>query len=145
MNTTVYEIQMAQSTEQILACFDLLKVLRPHIQKEGFVERIRTQETEGFHLAFISDDDGVKSVAGYRVATFLAWGKVLYIDDLITSPEARGIGFGTHLLKWLKSQATALGCDGMHLDAGINGVEAHRLYLNMGLKINCLHLSMDFE
>lgn len=145
MSTTVYEIQLAQSDEQILGCFDLLKLLRPSIEKEGFVERIRAQEKEGYHLAYISDGVEVRSVAGYRIATFLAWGKILYIDDLVTSPEARGIGFGTHLLKWLMGEAKEKECQGIHLDTGINRIEAHRLYLNLGMKINCLHLSMDFE
>src|SRR6188768_873935 len=135
MSTTAYEIQAAQSEEQILLCFDLLKILRPDLELTGFVERVRLQEQEGYHLIFISDEKGVKSVAGYRLANFLAWGKVLYVDDLITSPDARGIGFGTHLLKWLMGEAKRQGCDGIHLDTGIERGEAHRLYLNLGMKI----------
>jgi GNAT superfamily N-acetyltransferase len=105
MNTTVYEIVTAQTDEEILKCFDLLKMLRPHLSREHFVEQVRHQAKEGYHLIYIEDHEEVKSVAGYRMGHFLAWGKVLYVDDLITSPEARGIGFGTHLLKWLLGEA----------------------------------------
>lgn len=96
-------------------------------------------------MIFILEEDEVKSVAGFRVAHFLAWGRILYVDDLITLPEARGIGFGTHLLKWLMGEAKKLSCDGIHLDTGIEREDAHRLYLNVGMKINCLHLSMDLD
>lgn len=143
MSSTVYEIQSALSDEQILSCFDLLKILRPELEVTGFVKRVRLQEEEGYQLIFISDEEAIRSVAGFRTAHFLAWGKVLYVDDLITSPEARGTGFGTHLLKWLMGEAKRQGCDAIHLDTGIERGEAHRLYLNLGMKINCLHLSMD--
>ena len=145
MNATVYEIQTAQTDEQILNCFDLLKILRPHLDKEKFVDQVRKQQKEGYQLIYIEDTEGIKSVAGFRMAHFLAWGKILFVDDLITSPQARGIGFGTHLLKWLMREAKKNSCDGIHLDTGIEDEEAHRLYLNLGMKINCLHLSIDFE
>ncbi len=145
MNATIYEIQTAQSDEQLLKCFDLLCLLRPHLEREGFVEQVKRQLEEGYVLIYIEDDSGVKSVAGYRISHFLAWGKVLYIDDLLTLPEARGIGFGTHLLKWLMSVSKKNGCNGIHLDTGIMHDDAHRLYLNLGMKINGLHLAMDLD
>lgn len=145
MNSTVYEIQTANSDEDILLCLDLLKILRPHLIEESFVDLVRTQENEGYKLIFIQDDEGVKSVAGYRITSHLAWGKTLYVDDLITAPEARGIGFGTHLLKWLKGEAKRLACKSIHLDTNVERNDAHRLYLNLGMHINCLHLSMDLE
>lgn len=145
MTATVYEIQQAQTDEQIVKCFDLIKILRPHLDRESFVDKVRRQMEEGYTLIFIEDEEGVKSVAGYRIAHFLAWGKVLYLDDLITLPEARGIGFGTHLLKWLKGEAKRHLCNGLHLDTGIERNDAHRLYLNLGMTINGLHLSMDLD
>lgn len=142
MSTLAFEIQLAQTDEQILSCFPILKSLRPHLSEEDFVSRIRKQMEEGYHLIYIADEHEVKSAAGYRFADYLAWGKVLYIDDLITLPEARGIGFGTHLTKWLMGEAKKQSCDSLHLDTGIELEDAHRLYLNLGMKIDCLHLSM---
>lgn len=143
MSAIVYEIQHATGDEQILGCFELLKALRPELDQDDFLGKIRLQEKEGFKLIFIADEGGVKSVAGFRIMHFLAWGRVLYVDDLITRPEARGTGFGTHLLKWLMGEAKKQKCNAIHLDTGIEREDAHRLYLNLGMKINCLHLSMD--
>lgn len=145
MTATVYEIQKAQTDEQILKCFDLMKMLRPQLAKEKFIEQVRRQMEEGYSLTYIEDESGVKSVAGYRIAHYLAWGRVLYLDDLITLPEARGIGFGTHLLKWLTVEAKRFECNGIHLDTGIERNDAHRLYLNLGMTINGLHLAMDLD
>ncbi len=145
MSNTIYEICEAKTDEQMLGCFDLLKLLRPHLEKSDFVKRVKEQQAEGYKLIFIADDEGVRSVAGYRTGQFLAWGKILLVDDLITLPEARGIGFGTHLLKWLKGEAKKQQCDGIHLDSGIDQADSHRLYLNLGMKIDCLHLSMSLD
>lgn len=143
MNVELYHVSEAKTDEEILSCFSIFQLLRPHLEKEGFVEAVRGQQKEGYRLIFIADNGGIKSAAGYRVMHYLAWGRVLYIDDMITLPEARGIGFGTHLLKWLKKEAVRQNCDGVHLDTGILREEAHRLYLNMGLKIDGLHFSMQ--
>lgn len=145
MNTTVYEIKEASTDEEILGCFNLLKLLRPHLKKEEFVQRIREQQGQGYTLIYIADGEELRSVAGYRITNFLASGKTMYVDDLITSPEARGIGFGTHLIKWLMGEAKKKDCEGIHLDTKIERQEAHRLYLNLGFNIDCLHLSMRFH
>lgn len=144
MTVSTNDIQHAKTEEQILRCFELLHLLRPHLLKEAFVDQVREQEKEGYQLLYIQDHNEIKSVVGYRIGRYLAWGKTLYIDDLITSPEARGTGFGTHLIKWLMGEAKKQGCDSIHLDTGIERDDAHRLYLNLGLKIDCLHLSMKF-
>lgn len=145
MGTAVYTIKEAKIAEEILPCFSLLILLRPHLQESDFLKQIERQMAQGYHLIYIDDNEGIKSVAGYRFAEFLAWGKVLYVDDLITQPEARGIGFGTHLIKWLMREAKNKNCDGIHLDTRIDRVDAHRLYLNLDFKIDCLHLSMNFN
>lgn len=145
MTTAVNAIQEAKTSKEILLCFPLLKILRPHIQENTFVSQVERQVTQGYHLIYIEDEDGIKCVAGYRFAEFLAWGKVLIVDDLITQPLARGIGFGTHLIKWLMREAKNKSCDGLHLDTRIDHVDAHRLYLNLDFKIDCLHLSMRFN
>jgi GNAT superfamily N-acetyltransferase len=59
----------------------------------------------------------------------LAWGKVLYIDDLITDSETRRSGHGGKLLKWVIEQGKKANCDQVHLDSGPQRHDAHRLYL----------------
>jgi hypothetical protein len=51
------------------------------------------QKSQGYGLCYLRDSQTVVAAAGYRLLEFLAWGKVLYVDDLITLPEKRDSGY----------------------------------------------------
>jgi GNAT superfamily N-acetyltransferase len=70
--------------------------------------------------------DTVHTVAGYRVGENLAWGKFLYIDDLVTDDSERSRGCGRALLAWLREEAQRQGCAQLHLDSGKQRLDAHR-------------------
>ena len=91
MNMT--EVQLATTTEQIQACYRAMQQLRPHhTEKAAFVSQVQRQIKEGYQLAYTEADQEVKALAGFRFLECLAWGKVLYIDDLITDSETRRSG-----------------------------------------------------
>ena len=98
---------------------------------------------EGYRLAasFIPAREDAVAVAGFRFLHTLAWGKLLYIDDLVTLPEFRSGGHGDLLMEWLFAEATRLGCEQLHLDSGHHRHGAHRFYLNHGMRIDCHHFS----
>lgn len=144
MNAT--EIQMATSYEQIQSCYAVIQQLRPHLTNEReFVEQVQRQLIEGYHLAYIEVDGQVKAVAGFRFMEFLAWGRVLYIDDLITHADARKNGYGGQLLQWVIEEAKSKGCNQVHLDSGHQRHDAHRLYLNCKFKIIGYHFALDLK
>jgi predicted RNase H-like nuclease (RuvC/YqgF family) len=88
-------IQRVLTEEQIRACHRVMQQLRPHLREEqDFVEQVQRQLAEGYHLAYCEDRGEVRALAGFRYLEFLAWGKVLYIDDLITGSETRRSGHG---------------------------------------------------
>ncbi|WP_363928505.1 hypothetical protein [Thiobacillus sp. 0-1251] len=45
-------------------------------------------------MAFVQETDGVVAVAGFRVGDNFAWGRFLYVDDLVTHPAHRSKGYG---------------------------------------------------
>lgn len=137
-------IQLATTQDQIRACYSVMRQLRPHLDDEqAFVEQVVRQIEHGYHLAFCLDKDGIQALLGFRVSEFLAWGKVLYIDDLITNREARKKGHSSQLLKWVLEKAKSSKCDQVHLDSGPQRHDAHRLYLNHGFKIIGYHFALD--
>ena len=139
---TASPIWSAETDDEIRRCFPALKVLRPHLNEATFLPQVRRQQQAGYCLVGINGSQGgAAAVAGYRQLEFLAWGRVLYIDDLITLPEARGQGHGGRLLGWLVARAVDLGCDEVHLDSGYQRYDAHRLYLNKGFDLACHHFS----
>jgi GNAT superfamily N-acetyltransferase len=132
----------AENDDQIQACFPAMQVLRPHLLADTFLSKVKWQQSQGYRLLCLEVGQEVKSMAGYRVLDFLAWGKVLYIDDLVTLPGEKRKGYAGQLLDWLIAYAQDKGCDAVHLDSGYQHNAAHRLYLNKGFELNCHHFAL---
>jgi GNAT superfamily N-acetyltransferase len=139
------DIQIAQTDEEILACFPVVSQLRPHLKQADFVSRVRRQQEGGYLLAFLQSAGEVKAVAGYRYTESLAWGKYLYVDDLVTIEVGRSRGYGGQLLNWLVAQARAQQCVEFHLDSGVQRFGAHRFYLTNRMDIIAHHFAMKLR
>lgn len=131
---------------ETMAAADALLCLREAAgPAERLVARIdELQRPEGYRLVASFDEAG-KAVAagGFRVNHNLAWGHFLYVDDLITLPEARGRGHAAALLRWIFDEAVRLRCGQVHLDSGTERHAAHRLYLVEGMHISSHHFRID--
>lgn len=132
-------IHVADTTEALARCFAVMSELRPHVAKEDFVARVQRQQSEGYRLAFAESDGEVRACAGFRVFDTLAWGRICYVDDLVTRECDRGFGFGSALFDWLVAEARRGGCAEFHLDSGVQRFGAHRFYLHKGMDITCHH------
>jgi GNAT superfamily N-acetyltransferase len=132
-------IHIATTDTEIAACYPVMRELRPHIAEAQFLFRVRSQERTGYRLAYFQEPSVVVAVAGFRLGENLAWGRFLYVDDLVTLPGQRSKGHGAKLLSWLKEQAAKEGCEQMHLDSGIQRTEAHRFYEREGMTMSGLH------
>ena len=140
--------ELAESDEAILACYAVLSQLRPHIEATQFLDRIRFQQSGGYKLAFLPEgnDDSplserIRCVAGFRILENLAWGRVLYVDDLVTLESARSGGYGRQMLAWLKEEARRQGCQQLQLDSGVHRKDAHRFYQREGMDPNGLRFA----
>jgi GNAT superfamily N-acetyltransferase len=136
------DIVLAETDDDIRACFPLIYLLRPHLEGEYFIPRVRQQQASGYRLVCLRDGSSVKSVAGFRLFECLAWGKLMYIDDLVTEAGERRRGYGGQLLGWLIEHARTNGCQQIHLDSGYQRHEAHRFYLSQGFTLNSHHFAL---
>jgi GNAT superfamily N-acetyltransferase len=93
----------------------------------------------GYRLAYVEDASRVAAVAGFRILECLAWGKFLYVDDLVTDEGSRSKGHGRELLRWLAAHAREKGCAELHLDSGVQRFGAHRFYLSRRMEIRSHH------
>jgi len=132
-------IRIAKTDFEVSACYPVMRELRPHIAEDQFLSRVRSQEKTGYQLAFVEQLDGVVAVAGFRVGENLAWGRSLYVDDLVTLPSNRSNGFGSSMLAWLRAFAVKAGCVQMHLDSGLQRKDAHRFYEREGMSMASFH------
>ncbi len=125
---------VATTEAQIAACWEVLHALRPDVSQSEFVDRVRAQQDDGYQLVYIADGQGPVAAAGFRIGRNLAWGRFLYVDDLVTRPSARSQGHGATLLRWLHDLARAEGCAQLHLDSGAQRLDAHRFYEREGMQ-----------
>lgn len=138
-------IQLATTDTDIAACFPVMQELRPHLEEADFVTRVRELQKAGYQLACIQQPEGVVAVAGFWIRENLAWGRFLYLDDLVTSASHRSQGIGSRFLTWLREYATQAGCRQLHLDSGIQRKGAHHFYEREGVAMFGYHFALDLE
>jgi GNAT superfamily N-acetyltransferase len=138
-------VALAKEDHEIQNCYPVMAELRPHVQPEEFLLRVKRQaEIAGYQLAYVMDEE-VKAVAGFRVSECLAWGKFLYVDDLVSKSDERSKGYGGALLDWLIEYAKEENCAQFHLDSGVQRFAAHRFYLNKRMFIEAHHFSLRLK
>ena len=138
------EVREVSTEEGVRALFPVVRQLRTHLdEEEGFVRAVGRMRRERYRLAaaYKDGEDAPVGVAGFRVHEMLAYGKILYVDDLVTAEDARSGGAGKALIGWLEEEARAQGCTGLHLDSGVQRARAHRFYFREGMAIYNFHFA----
>ncbi|WP_371476979.1 GNAT family N-acetyltransferase [Kitasatospora sp. NBC_00315] len=136
-----WEIREALDEGDVRRCWPVFRELRLNIATEEiFVGRWRTQREEGYRIVLLERDGEVQAVGGYRILNSMAWGRILYLDDLAALSERHGGGLGTAVLRYVQDQARRAGCEAVHLDTGYHRHRAHKAYLRNGFEFNSHHL-----
>jgi GNAT superfamily N-acetyltransferase len=138
-------IALAETEADIARCFPVMAELRTHLIAGEFVPRVRRQQAAGYRLAYLEDDGEVRAVAGFRYLDNLAWGRTMYVDDLVTVASQRSRGHGGKLFDWLVAQAGQNDCDALHLDSGVQRFGAHRFYLARRMEITSHHFALTLK
>jgi GNAT superfamily N-acetyltransferase len=137
------KIAEAVADNEIAACFHVMSQLRPKIAEHEFVPLVKhLAVTTGLRIAYL-DEDGIKAVAGYRVSEWLAGGRYLEIEDLVTAEGARSKGHGGALFDWLVAEAARRECHQVRLVSHVRRTDAHRFYLRKGMNIEAHYFSMN--
>jgi len=137
-------IKLAETDADIVRVYPVMHQLRPHIASAAeFLATVRRQQATqpNWRLAYVESDGAPVAASGFRVMEAMAWGKVLYVDDLVTLESQRGKGFGEQLIRWLEDVARSEGCAQFHLDSGTQRQGAHHFYHRMGLPITSFHFA----
>jgi GNAT superfamily N-acetyltransferase len=138
------KISLAISIEEITECFSVMKKLRTHLEITDFVTQVQRQQQQfDYQLIYLRVDGIVQAVAGFRISESLAWGKFLYVDDLVSRSESRSQGHGTKLFNWLVDYARDRDCQQLTLDSGVQRFAAHRFYLRHRMNITSHHFSIE--
>jgi GNAT superfamily N-acetyltransferase len=136
------DTRLAESKAELERAADVLLQLRDGFNRESLLRQIEEQRRHGYQIAYVESNGEVLCVAGFVVGVKLAWGKHIYVDDLVTAEVHRSEGAGAKMVAWLKAYGRQLGCDQLHLDSGVQRFPAHRFYLREGFNIASHHFSM---
>ena len=121
--------------------------LRPHAAPASALVDVvdRLQRPAGYRLvgSFEDDERDAAAVAGFRVSHMIAFGRYMYVDDLVTAADRRGRGHADRTFAWLLEEAARQECEQFHLDSGVGPerADAHRFYFRHGMRITSYHFA----
>ena len=135
-------IKEVATDAEIPATFPVIRQLRLHLREKEYLEVVHRLRRSGYRLAFAAEEGEAQCGVGFRIVEFLAYGKFLNVDDLVTTEDARSGGHGKRMLDWLIGVAREEGCSTLQLDSGVQRHGAHRFYFREGMKITGYQFSI---
>jgi GNAT superfamily N-acetyltransferase len=138
------EFRKAKTKADIEICKEAILEFRGNLDPKTVVDQVfQMINQEGFELVYIPNAENTKAGAfiGYRTINMLRTGPMIYVDDLFTFSEFRGLGYAGALLDFVANEAANEGIKSIHLDSGYALHTAHRLYLNKGFHLACNHFA----
>lgn len=133
-------IKLVQSRDDLDRTFDVMSQLRPQYDRAHYVSYVyETLIPAGLNVAYLEEDGAIRCVSGFRISASLAWGKYIYVDDIVSEDKGRSRGYGKHMLDWIARHGKEQGCGEMHLDSGVQRHAAHRFYLRERMDIVFYH------
>lgn len=140
------KIKIAENDDELKKCYPVMQQLRPNIHPDEFLRKTRHQkQLFSYNIVYLTVDDEVASVAGFRITENLGYGKFLFIDEFITDKNKRSLKYGDKLFDWLTAFAKSLSCNEVQLDAGVMRHDAHRFYLRKRMKITSHHFILELN
>jgi len=138
------KVKIAKTDSELLKLSGILLEFRSSFNQnqDKLVAQIKEQQENGYQLAYVESENRVLCICGFVVGLKLAWGKHIYVDDLVTDERYRSKGAGRFAIDWLKSYAKEIGCSQIHLDAGVQRFPAHRFYLREAFNLASHHFSI---
>ena len=136
-------IKIAKTQEEVVKCFDVLSLLRPHLNVDDFVARVSRLESEtGYTMAYLFEGE-IKAVVGFRISEWLHSGKYLEIEELITKEGERSKGYGGMLFDWALQFAKETNCNQLRLVSGVSRELAHKFYIGKGMVFEAKYFSIN--
>jgi len=139
----VPEVREMYTDAEVASTYSVMRQLRPHLDEGEYPGMVRRMRGGSYRLAAVLDGGWVGAAAGFKVVEFLMWGRLLYVDDLVTAEGARSKGHGKRMLDWLAQRAHEEGCGSLQLDSGVQRGDAHRFYFRGGMRISSYHFSKE--
>lgn len=141
-----YTLEHLEDNAAFAASFELMRVLRPHLTSPAaYVAQLERQAAQGYRLLAALNGAQVVGLAGYRTLENLLYGRFIYVDDLVVSPDLQRGGLGAQLLSAVRDEAVQRDCDHFVLDTGLHMPLAQRFYFRQGLLARGMHFTQSLR
>ena len=112
--------------------------LRPKLP-ENYADTMRRVFAQGGRMLLAEVGGVVRGVAVWRCYENTAYGRFVYVDDLISDETHRSKGVGKALLDRCREIALAQQCQMLTLDSGTHRTQAHKFYFREHMTISAFH------
>lgn len=123
----------------------LIQMLEPQLPLALISSRIELLQSRGWRCVGAWSGGELVGVAGFSEFSHLFSGPVLYVENVVVVPEARGAGVGPKLMDWLEIYARNCGCNKLTLDAYAANTAARRFYERLAYDPRGVHFVKDLE
>ena len=100
-----------------VAVFPIVVQLRPSLDAEQFLDRVRRQSHSGYELVGAFRNGRLIGLLGMRPVHTLVRGPHLHVDDIVIEESERRAGGGRALMAYAEADARARGMTAVFLDA----------------------------
>ncbi|WP_163018293.1 GNAT family N-acetyltransferase, partial [Pseudomonas viridiflava] len=87
---------------------------------QSYTDQLQRQMDQGYRLLAVRNDQSIVGLAGYRELENLLYGRFVYVDDLVISPQLQRSGLGAQLLNGVRDEALRRRSDYLVLDTGLH-------------------------
>jgi GNAT superfamily N-acetyltransferase len=138
-------VELAPDDARLDEIYPVLHELRGELTPQQFRERYAEGHPDGYRVAALFDEGECRAVVGYRLLTNFIHGRVLYVDDLVTSAAHRSKGYGAQLDAYVRGLAEREGCERVTLDSGVGRARAHKFYFRQGYVVTSFHFGRSVD
>jgi GNAT superfamily N-acetyltransferase len=114
--------------------------LRPDLAAD-YATKMARVFAGGGRMLVAAEGESARGVAVWRCYENTAYGRQLYVDDLVTDEACRSQGTGKAMLAECARLAAELECVALTLDSGTQRQRAHAFYFREGMPIVSFHFA----
>ena len=120
----------------------LLHKLRSHLSFNEVCQRVNSQLNNGYDLVLATRNEVVEGVIGFRIASNLALGGHMHIEDFVIRQDTDFAALGGEMLQWLKRFAADVGCAEVFYNSSIFYDTEHVFLLEQGFRAKVHHFAL---
>ncbi|WP_202406401.1 GNAT family N-acetyltransferase [Pontibacillus yanchengensis] len=118
-----------------IKAFPIMKQLRNQLTQATYLTMMEEMKQNGYRLFAYEEEGDIVALAGVIIDTCFAWGRYVWVHDLVTNEHVRSQGYGRRMLQFIEEWGKEQNCEQVALSSGLEKELAHQFYEHkMGYK-----------